>query len=82
MVRCTILGLLLLLSLALYAQVPVQIRTNNVRADTTLLQICCPGSHEGADCRFTRGVDPEGGRTLNTRDRAVENDGSPIREQR
>ena len=32
MVRRALLGLLLLLSLALYAQVPVQIRTNNVRA--------------------------------------------------
>src|SRR5882672_2791342 len=32
---------------------------------------CSPGSHERADCSLTRGVDAEGGSTLNTRDRAV-----------
>src|SRR5580700_10644168 len=53
-------------------------RTNNVRADTTVLQICSPGSDERADCSLTRGVDAEGGSTLNTRDRAVENDRATI----
>jgi hypothetical protein len=34
----------------------------------TLIQICSPGSQEGADGSVARGVDAEGGRTLNTRD--------------
>src|SRR6266478_6325535 len=49
-------------------------RTHNVRTDTTVLQICRPGAHERAQRSLTRGVDAEGGRTLHTRDRAVEND--------
>src|SRR6267143_1824088 len=57
-------------------------RTNNVRADATVLQICCPGSHERADCGLTRGVDAEGSSTLNTRDGAVENDRATIIQQR
>src|SRR5216684_1536759 len=57
-------------------------RTNNVRADTTVLQICSPGSHERADCSLTRGVDAEGGSTLNTRDGAVENDRATIPQER
>src|SRR6266851_7747022 len=57
-------------------------RADHVRADTTVLQICSPGSHERADCSFTRGVDAEGSSTLNTRDRAVENDRATIIQQR
>src|SRR6267154_3323262 len=55
-------------------------RTNNVRADTTVLQICSPGSHERADGSLTRGVDAEAGSTLNARDGAVENDRASILE--
>src|SRR6202140_386002 len=57
-------------------------RTNNVRADTTVLQICSPGSHQRADCSLTRGVDAEGGSALNTRDGAVENDRATILQER
>jgi hypothetical protein len=32
-------------------------RTNDVGADTTVLQICSPASRQRADCRLTRGVD-------------------------
>src|SRR5216683_1687862 len=48
----------------------------------TVLQICSPGSHERADCSLTRGVDAEGGSTLNTRDGAVENDRATILQER
>src|SRR5258707_15832223 len=53
-------------------------RTNNVRADTTVPQICSPGSYERADGRLTRGVDAEGGSTFYARDRARENDRATI----
>src|SRR6266404_7690162 len=53
-------------------------RADYVRADTTVLQICGPGSDERADCSLTRGVDAERGSTLNTRDGAVENDRGTI----
>src|SRR3981189_31833 len=53
-------------------------RADHVRADTTVLEICSPGSHERANCGLTRGVDTESGSALNTRDRAVENDGATI----
>src|ERR1700686_3885426 len=48
----------------------------------TVLQICSPGSHQRADCSLTRGVDAEGGSTLNTRDGAVENDRATILQER
>src|SRR6202166_1628695 len=48
----------------------------------TVFQICSPGSHERADCSLTRGVDAEGGSTLNTRDGAVENDRATILQER
>src|SRR5467141_1098636 len=48
----------------------------------TVLQICSPGSHERADCSLTRGVDAEGGSTLNTRDGAIENDRATIPQER
>src|SRR6202023_4265716 len=48
----------------------------------TVLQICSPGSHQRADCSLTRGVDAEGGRTLTTRDGAVENDRATILQER
>src|SRR6202171_6285623 len=48
----------------------------------TVLQICSPGSHQRADCSLTRGVDAEGGSTLNTRDGAVENDRAAILQER
>src|SRR5258707_2285928 len=48
----------------------------------TVLQISSPGSHQRADCSLTRGVDAEGGGTLNTRDGAVENDRATILQQR
>src|SRR5467141_4606897 len=57
-------------------------RTNNVGADTTVLQVCGPGSHERADGSFTRGVDTEGCSALSTRDGAVENDRATIIQQR
>src|SRR5580700_10526310 len=53
-------------------------RANNVGADMTVHQVCSPGSHQRADGSFTRGVDAEGGSTLNTRDGAVENDRATI----
>src|SRR5882672_11593124 len=53
-------------------------RAEHVRADTTVLQIRSPGSHERADCSLTRSVDAERGSTLNTRDGAVENDRATI----
>src|ERR1700728_1892660 len=48
----------------------------------TVLQICSPGSHQRADCSFTRGVDAEGGSTLSTCNRAVENDRSTVLQER
>src|SRR5580704_9457791 len=57
-------------------------RTNNVRADTAVLQICSPGSDERSDCSLTRGVDAEGGSTLNTCDGAVENDRATVLQER
>src|ERR1700690_2100564 len=57
-------------------------RTHNVRTYTTVLQIRSPGSHERADSSLTRGVDAEAGRTLNTRDRAVENDRATVIQKR
>src|SRR5258708_1248281 len=48
----------------------------------TVLQISSPGSHQRADCSLTRGVDAEGGGTLNTRDGAVENDRATILQKR
>src|ERR1700730_17335375 len=53
-------------------------RTENVCPDATVLQIRSPGSHERTDGSFTCGIDAEGGSTLNTRDRAVENDRATI----
>src|SRR5216683_5042437 len=47
----------------------------------TVLQICSPGSYERADSSLTRGVDAEGGSTLNTRDGAVENYRATILQQ-
>src|SRR6202041_2878663 len=57
-------------------------RANNVGADMTVHQVCSPGSHQRADGSFTRGVDAEGGSTLNTRDGAVENDRATILQER
>src|SRR5580704_8657931 len=57
-------------------------RTHDVGADTTVLQICRPGSYERPDGSLTCGIDAEGGRTLNTCDRAVENDRATIVQQR
>src|SRR5258707_1274369 len=48
----------------------------------TVLQISSPGSHQRADCSLTRGVDAEGGGTLNPRDGAVENDRATILQER
>src|SRR5580700_3086699 len=48
----------------------------------TVLQICGPASHERADRGLTRSVNTEGGSTLNTRYRAVENDGATVLQER
>src|SRR5579859_4751859 len=48
----------------------------------TVLQICSPGSHQRADCSFTRGVDAEGGSTLSASYGAVENDRTTILQER
>jgi hypothetical protein len=40
----------------------------------TVFQICRPRSHERAESGLRRAVDAEGGRTLNARDRPVEDD--------
>src|ERR1700722_499513 len=47
-----------------------------------VLQVCSPGSHQRADGSLTRGVDAEGGSTLNTCDGAVENDRATILQER
>jgi hypothetical protein len=39
------------------------------KANMTVLQVCSPGSHEGADRSLTRGVNAERGSTFNTPDR-------------
>src|ERR1700747_189954 len=56
-------------------------RPHDVRTDTTLLQICSPCSDQRSNSSLTRGVNAEGGCTLNTRNRAVENDRAAIPQQ-
>src|ERR1700722_15298131 len=53
-------------------------RTNDVRPDTPVLELRSPGSHERSDGGLARSVDSERGGTLNTCDRAVENDRATI----
>src|SRR5271170_4734595 len=61
---------------------PDRTRANDVRSDMTIFEVRSPGAHERANCSLACRVNAKGRCAFYTRDRARENNGSAIIQER